>query len=396
MSSLFTCVTCHVAFKDPEIQRNHYKTDWHRYNLKRKVVDLPPVDAQSFIERVQFQKNQIEQAKKEENEEIFCKLCTKRFTTLNSFKNHLQSNKHKELEAKLPKVEESINDELKDAIKSTRKQQQIKAQELSNTKKEEIEVEEEVMDDGDGNWEDIQDEEILKNYDESKGIDLLTCLFCEHKSQSVEAKMEHMATKHSFFIYDSEYLTDLEGLLKYLGIKIGVYNVCIWCSSKCYSSLKAVQSHMLDKGHTKMKFEGDTLYEYADFYTYNDVEDNYESGSDVSNEEEEAQNFVDNENYELVLPSGSRIGHRSLFRYYKQNFGHRNLQLKEQQQKSNLFKDKYKALGFGDSNKLSRNEIQSKRKDMAYFQRWRSKMQTRLGIKANKLQKNIRRQDITF
>lgn len=42
----FTCISCHVAFKEASIQREHYKTDWHRYNLKRKVVDLPPVTAE--------------------------------------------------------------------------------------------------------------------------------------------------------------------------------------------------------------------------------------------------------------------------------------------------------------------------------------------------------------
>ena len=44
----FTCISCHVAFKEANIQREHYKTDWHRYNLKRKVVELPPVTAEGI------------------------------------------------------------------------------------------------------------------------------------------------------------------------------------------------------------------------------------------------------------------------------------------------------------------------------------------------------------
>lgn len=56
---LFTCVACNVAFKEAEKQRAHYKTDWHRYNLKRKIADLPPVSAQAFAERVQLQKSQV-------------------------------------------------------------------------------------------------------------------------------------------------------------------------------------------------------------------------------------------------------------------------------------------------------------------------------------------------
>lgn len=32
-----TCICCRVVFANSDIQREHYRTDWHRYNLKRKV-----------------------------------------------------------------------------------------------------------------------------------------------------------------------------------------------------------------------------------------------------------------------------------------------------------------------------------------------------------------------
>ncbi|KAI8356573.1 hypothetical protein EDC96DRAFT_515462 [Choanephora cucurbitarum] len=32
------CLTCNVLFDDREEQRQHFRTDWHRYNMKRKVV----------------------------------------------------------------------------------------------------------------------------------------------------------------------------------------------------------------------------------------------------------------------------------------------------------------------------------------------------------------------
>ena len=51
-SSLFTCLACHVAFKTADIQREHYRSDWHRYNLKRKMVELPPVSAEMFTQKV--------------------------------------------------------------------------------------------------------------------------------------------------------------------------------------------------------------------------------------------------------------------------------------------------------------------------------------------------------
>jgi len=49
---IFTCLACHVAFENAENQRIHYKSDWHRYNLKRKVADLEPLSAKEFHSRV--------------------------------------------------------------------------------------------------------------------------------------------------------------------------------------------------------------------------------------------------------------------------------------------------------------------------------------------------------
>lgn len=66
----YTCITCRVMFADKdgaagcaaELQKEHYKTDWHRYNLKRKVADLPPVTAENFHLRVLAQKEQVGRA----------------------------------------------------------------------------------------------------------------------------------------------------------------------------------------------------------------------------------------------------------------------------------------------------------------------------------------------
>lgn len=61
-SAAFTCITCRVAFADADLQRHHYKTDWHRYNLKRKVASLPHVTAEGFNQRVLAQRAQVSQS----------------------------------------------------------------------------------------------------------------------------------------------------------------------------------------------------------------------------------------------------------------------------------------------------------------------------------------------
>lgn len=90
----FTCITCRVAFKDADLQRQHYKTDWHRYNLKRKVAELPPVTSEEFQRRVYNQRNADEISKQDKS--VYCGACHKSFGNQNAFDNHLNSKKHKE------------------------------------------------------------------------------------------------------------------------------------------------------------------------------------------------------------------------------------------------------------------------------------------------------------
>ncbi|KAI8845589.1 hypothetical protein BC829DRAFT_399408 [Chytridium lagenaria] len=86
-AAIFTCLACHVAFHGAEHQREHYKSDWHRYNLKRKVADLPPVTQEAFALRLKasFQGS--------------CIPCGKSYSTDNAYANHLISKKHKDAEA---------------------------------------------------------------------------------------------------------------------------------------------------------------------------------------------------------------------------------------------------------------------------------------------------------
>lgn len=48
-------------------------------------------------------------------------------------------------------------------------------------------------------------------------IPITDCLFCPHHSSSLMKNVAHMTKVHSFFIPDIEYLSDLKGLIKYLG-----------------------------------------------------------------------------------------------------------------------------------------------------------------------------------
>lgn len=93
MPDSFTCITCQVLFKTPELQREHYKLDWHRYNLKRKVASISPVTLEEFELRAKEHREQSLDVSRDESE--YCKYCSKLFNTKNAYNNHLNSKKHK-------------------------------------------------------------------------------------------------------------------------------------------------------------------------------------------------------------------------------------------------------------------------------------------------------------
>jgi pre-60S factor REI1 len=101
-SSPYTCITCHVAFSNGELQRAHYKSDWHRYNLKRKVADLGPITANEFTEKVEAIQQQQHSEKNIDNNRsaLTCKDCGKAFTSENGLLNHIKSKKHMDTVAK--------------------------------------------------------------------------------------------------------------------------------------------------------------------------------------------------------------------------------------------------------------------------------------------------------
>jgi pre-60S factor REI1 len=93
--SPYTCITCHVAFQNGELQRAHYKSDWHRYNLKRKVADLGPITANEFTDKVEaIQQRSDKNTEANIRTSCTCKDCGKAFTSENGLLNHVKSKKH--------------------------------------------------------------------------------------------------------------------------------------------------------------------------------------------------------------------------------------------------------------------------------------------------------------
>nr|CAG4651826.1 EOG090X06E3 [Triops cancriformis] len=353
----FTCITCHVAFKEADIQREHYKTDWHRYNLKRKVAELPPVTAEAFQQRVLAHRAQAAELEVANSSTHYCEACGKKFTTVKSYENHVSSKKHQE-----------------NLLKPRRQ--------MSAPKKEEEPVIDQDMDDSE-EMEEVDSDEW--EGEDGEPIPVNECLFCPHKSPEMEANLKHMTLSHSFFIPDAEYVTDLEGLLGYLGEKVGRGHICLWCGhyGKQFFSVEATQKHMVDKGHCKIYHEAETLLEYETYYDYSS---SYPDGENGNTHEEVDLEKLEDTGYQLTLPSGAVIGHRSLSRYYKQKLDP-NPRPVPRAIPSALYQ--FKALGWNTSTKES---VERKARDIKFMRSVISKHQMQLGLKANKLQKHFRRQ----
>lgn len=376
MTSPFTCITCRVAFRDLEVQRQHYKSDWHRYNLKRKVAELPPVSVEEFQRRVIAQRNKDDKERKREEESTNCKVCKKNFNTKNQYENHLLSKKHRERCAKQSSISEIANENSLPVIK--RDVNEDSSTSSGKRSMDDMEIDSDIESVDSDEW--IEDtENPVKNND---------CLFCNHHSRSLVRNLKHMTVAHSFFVPDPEYCVDIRGLLTYLGEKIFAGFMCVWCndSGRTFQSVDAARAHMIDKGHCKMLHEGDALVEYAEFYDYSSSYPDAEAG-DPDTEVEIPE--LDDSDYQLVLPSGNIIGHRSLMRYYKQNLNPNRILAVSKNTKLRKVLSQYRALGWTETQKEA---VVKKARDIKYMQRVQAKYSTQLQFKANKLQKHFRPQ----
>ncbi len=359
----YTCISCQVAFANPEHQRAHFKTDWHRYNLKRKVAELPSVTATVFQEKVVAQK-MADANERDSKLSQYCKTCHKTFANKKSLQSHERSRKHKEM------VEKVGNTSNSSPLEDVSKKQEHKTAVDDDTV---TEVTEEI------------------EADENEPLETTECLFCPHYESNMEANIAHMSKVHGFFIPDLEFLVDLEGLVKYLGEKVGVANMCIYCNEKGkqFYSIEAVQHHMTEKGHCKIMFEGDYALEFADHYDYTKSYPDKEIGNTTSEELPIPDHSLTvNNDLELVLPSGVLIGHRYLKNYYKQNVPVKERKKGATVSRVNRVMAQYRSLGWSGLCEANGK----KGRDEKWAHKMRQQRSLNISVKANKFQTYLRPQ----
>ncbi|KAJ7029140.1 C2H2 type zinc-finger-domain-containing protein [Mycena alexandri] len=246
-TSSFTCNTCSAVFETTEVQRAHMREPWHLYNLRRRMVSLPPVTLLRYDAQVQNDDAAFA--------ELICPTCNKKWASEKLYQRHL--GKHTSSE----------NDSASDS-----------------------------------------DFDVAERSD-SDTPDLLStqCLFCSLATPTIEENVGHMYAKHGLFIPAPEHLTDLTTFLTYLAALVCRYTECLYCGVH-KSSRASIQAHMRDKGHCMINAGPDS--ELFEFWEFPGSDDDADSDASTPKAKQRPP-IVKISETELLLPSGAILGARA-------------------------------------------------------------------------------------
>lgn len=324
------------------------KTDWHRYNLKRRVAQLPSILSEVFAEKVLEQQKQSEEEENDEDEYGFHVNTRKKQN-----KGERQVTK-KELRQLLRDENRRVGRHLEATGVQMRSQSPALsvASEFSEFSLGESEHLSEVdsrfdtaseIDYSDGthsDWSSLHEsDEDSEEYDTEEeyadaGVELPNhyCFYCGKNNEEIEQNIRHMSHQHGLYIPERSFLSDLEGLLTFVNEVITLDHECLTCGFQG-KSLESIRQHMQSKGHCRIPYESKeekrVIHEFYDFSVDEvpakkrlDKKVSFGPASDESEYEivdvhDEPQ--FDLDAVEMTLPTGSKVGHRSMVRYHRQN-----------------------------------------------------------------------------
>ena len=315
------CNHCLYVSKTYEEMKEHYKSEFHKYNLNRVTMNLAPLSFEDYKRKKDFfmkkmeEKKKTEEALKLQSQNLFCEICSKKFNSVKKLDEHLISKTH--LKNKAKKEEEKKEEE----ISTTSSKNEIK-----------------------------EIKEIKSKEPEKTTLDDNTfCLFCNFKSDNLKNNFYHMVQTHNLEIPFIFYIKSYEELIKILAKKIFVYHACFTCDTQRFESIRSLQRHMLSKGHTIVneKDLDEFLYKYYDIKKLLSIKDKNKRKSkefkilslrfkvakvlkeknlegdeweEINEEEEDDYEPMTLPNGELLLENGTTLGNKEFKIYYKQKF----------------------------------------------------------------------------
>jgi pre-60S factor REI1 len=223
-----TCSTCGLVGLTDDEFKTHCKTPFHTFNLKRKVAGLKPVSLAVWEEKKAAAEAASDGASSAPSNRAWLQKQAKY--------------EKKKAAAKAKAAKAHTAPPVRSAYPSAAA-------------------------------EDDEDESLERTDTSAAPAEPFTvkhCLFDNKVFDSMDENLEYMASTYSLFIPDREYLKDQEGLLLYLGEKVHQDFTCLFCN-KIFGSMPACRSHMIDRGHTRIGTDSDTLLgEISPFYDFSE------------------------------------------------------------------------------------------------------------------------------
>ena len=315
------CNHCLYVSKTYEEMKEHYKSEFHKYNLNRVTMNLAPLSFEDYKRKKDFfmkkleEKQKTEEVLKLQTQNLYCDICSKKFNSQKKLQEHLLSKTH--LKNKAKKDEQKKTKEEDISTSSTNEIKEAKNQEPEKT----------TLD------------------------DITYCLFCNFKSDNLKNNFYHMVQTHNLEIPFIFYIKNYEDLIKIFAKKIFSYHACFTCDTQRFETIKALQKHMLSKGHTVVnnKDLDEFLFKYYDLKKLLSIKDKNkrrskefkililrarvakelkEKNLEGDDEWEEIKSDEEDDDYEpltlpngeLMLEDGTTLGNKEFKIYYKQRF----------------------------------------------------------------------------
>ncbi len=326
MRTNMMCNHCLYVSKTYEEMKEHYKSEFHKYNLNRVTMNLVPLSFDEYKRKKEFfmkkmeEKKKVEENLKNQNINLYCDVCNKKFNSRKKLDEHLISKTH--LKNKTKKEEDKKKEDEKE-----------ENNEISTSSKENA-------------------NENKKGEPEKTTLDDKTiCLFCNKKNENLKENMYHMVQNHKLDIPFVLFIKSYTELLKLLAKKIFTYHACLTCDTQKFESIRSLQSHMLAKSHTSIneKDLDEFLFKYYDLKKLLSTKDKSirrtkefkilslrarvakelkEKNLDGDDEWEEVKSNEGDDDYEpmtlpngeLLLQDGTTLGNKEYKVYYKQKF----------------------------------------------------------------------------
>ena len=244
----YTCLTAPgIVFETKDEFTKHYKSEWHRYNLKRKTAQLPMLSEADFEARRAAAQASAPKAKEDGH--------------VKPEKRDARKHRQEKMKRGGFRAVGGGGANVLDSVGGFRAARA--APDAGGAAPASPAAGGDALEE-DGTEEDAEPE-VEEITAEARPND---SFFDNRRFDSPEAALEYMQAKYGFYVPEAAYLVDTTGLCKYLCAKVKQGRTCLFCQRE-FRSYRACQQHMIDKSHLKLAYHTDEevgeLSEYYDF-----------------------------------------------------------------------------------------------------------------------------------